>query len=382
MANVIIKNETVIRKELENEHENENREKEAIIDGKISYNPKQLEKWSGIYGIVGHHSAVHVCKYTKDSLHGKGGCYKNKFYGIDTHKCAEMSPAAAWCHEACVFCWRPMEWYSRVSMPENMVDDPDYIINETVRVRKKLLSGFGGDKKVARELFNKVYNEFPSHWAISLSGEPTIYPKIGKLIKQLKNTKGVKSVFLVSNGQEPDVLLKMKEENALPTQLYISIDASNEDMFKKINRSIYKDGWQRLMRTIKEVLPVLPTRRVLRYTLIKGINDLEQFDMEYASIYESSYADYIEIKAYMFLGQSRKRLNIENMPTFEHVKEYAKRLVNYLPSYSIIKEEKRARIVLLKRKDSPFNDIIKSSEALDSLKDKSLIPKSWCLAKS
>ncbi|MEM4296612.1 MAG: 4-demethylwyosine synthase TYW1 [Candidatus Anstonellales archaeon] len=377
MANVLIDNVNAFNVEEIDTGEVKKREEDSINNGRISYNPKQLEKWSGIYGIVGNHSAVHICKYTKDSLHGKGGCYKNKFYGIDTHKCAEMSPAAAWCHEACVFCWRPMEWYSRIKMPENMVDNPEEIINETVRVRKRLLSGFGGDKNVQKELFRNVYDSFPSHWAISLSGEPTIYPKIGQLIKILKNTEGVKSVFLVSNGQEPDVLLKMKEDNALPTQIYISIDASNEALFKKINRSLYKDGWQRLMTTIKEVLPKLPTRRVLRYTLIKGMNDMEYLDKEYAEIYEKSKADYIEIKAYMFLGQSRQRLNIENMPTFEYVKSYAERLVKIMPNYKIINEEKRARIVLLKRNDSPFNDRIKNPDALKSLKENATLPKEW-----
>lgn len=360
-----------------NEIKEEKRPEDFVINGKITYNPKQLEKWTAIYGIVGNHSAVHICKYTKDTLYGKGSCYKNKFYGIDTHKCAEMSPAAAWCQEACIFCWRPMEWYSRVKMPYNMVDDPDLIINETVKVRKKLLCGFKGNNKINKELFKKVYEEFPSHWAISLSGEPTIYPRIGELIKLLKENPKVKSVFLVSNGQEPEVFLQLKEQNALPTQLYISIDASNEEMFKKINRSIYKDGWQRLMKTIKEVLPKLPTRRVLRFTLIKGINDSKNFDKEYAEIYEKSHADYIEIKAYMYLGQSRERLKIENMPTLDDVKAYAERISKHLPSYDIINEEKRARIVLFKRKDSPFEDKIKHPEALMSLKKDAKIPEEW-----
>ena len=40
-----------------------------------------LEKAS--YEIVGNHSAVEICGWTKKSIKGsEGGCYKQKFYGI------------------------------------------------------------------------------------------------------------------------------------------------------------------------------------------------------------------------------------------------------------------------------------------------------------
>nr|AIF22033.1 tRNA-modifying enzyme [uncultured marine thaumarchaeote SAT1000_07_E02] len=35
----------------------------------------------------------------------------------------------------------------------------------------------------------------PSHYAISLSGEPTMYPKLPKLIKHLKSLEATKSIF-------------------------------------------------------------------------------------------------------------------------------------------------------------------------------------------
>ncbi|RME79770.1 MAG: 4-demethylwyosine synthase TYW1 [Methanobacteriota archaeon] len=356
--------------------ESKDRQQDAKIDGKVSFNPRQREKWEKVYGIVGHHSAVHICKWTKDSLTSATTCYKNKFYGIDTHKCAEMTPSAAWCQEACVFCWRPMEWYSRTSMEEEEVDEPAYIIDSVVEQRKKLLSGFGGNANVPRELFDNVFNSFPSHWAISLSGEPTIYPLIGKLISELRSREGVKSIFLVSNGQDSSVFLKMKKEDSLPTQLYISLDAPNEGLFKRINRSIYDDGWERLLATLR-LLPSLPTRRVIRYTLIKGLNDKEEHIEEYAKLYNIAKPDYIEVKSYMFLGQSRKRLVMENMADHDYIRAFSESLLSHLPDYEWRNEEESSRIVLLKRKDSPFKDIIRAPHPLHSLREGAEKPSEW-----
>ncbi len=350
------------------------REEESIIDGKISFNPKQLEKWKAVYGIVGHHSDVEICSWTKKALTDKGTCYKNKFYGVDTHRCTQMSPAAAWCQQACIFCWRPHEWYSRISMKKEEVDSPEYIIEESNKVRKKLITGFGGNPEVNKTLFDEAYNLFPSHWAISLSGEPTIYPLLPDMIKELRKHKEVRSIFIVSNGQEPEVFKKMAEEDALPTQLYISVDACDESMFKYVNRSIYGDGWKRLLKTLHEILPHLRTRRVIRYTLIKGVNDAEhgknkECMKRYAEIFENSKADYIEVKAYMFLGQSRERLSQENMPRHPEIVEWSKKLLEYLPNYKWHNEHAPSRIVLLKRKDSIYDDYIKGARAEESIKD-------------
>jgi tRNA wybutosine-synthesizing protein 1 len=34
------------------------------------------------YKIIGSHSAVKLCRWTKHQLRGRGGCYKHTFYGI------------------------------------------------------------------------------------------------------------------------------------------------------------------------------------------------------------------------------------------------------------------------------------------------------------
>lgn len=330
--------------------------------GKFSFSPEVIDEFlKKQYGIVGNHSAVQICGWTKRILRGKGACYKQKFYGADCASCAQMSPAAAWCSQNCIFCWRPMEWMEFRPMGAGEVDSPKEIIEGTVAAKRKLVSGLGGAEDVNEELFRRVLDSFPAHWAISLSGEPTLYPLLPELIKELKGNPEVKTVFLVTNGQEPEMLLRLKEEGALPTQLYISVDAAEPETFARVNVPVYPDGWERLNKTL-EMVAEFPCRRVLRFTVIKGVNDLEGMLPLYGEMLGKSGADFIEVKAYMHLGYSRKRLGVENMPSHEYVKELCKKLLGFLPEYEYADEDEKSRILLLKNKKSKYGNIIESVE--------------------
>jgi tRNA wybutosine-synthesizing protein 1 len=57
------------------------------------------------YTIIGSHSGVKICRWTKSALRGRGSCYKNSFYGIKSHLCMETTPSLS-CSNKCVFCWR------------------------------------------------------------------------------------------------------------------------------------------------------------------------------------------------------------------------------------------------------------------------------------
>ena len=102
---------------------------------------KLLEKQG--YRFIGEHSACKVCHYTAKSIAGKGVCYKQKFYGIQSHRCIQMTVAANFCNLDCVFCWR-----KRNNSPFGKVDDPLKLVGEAVKAQQKLLSGFGGRKSV------------------------------------------------------------------------------------------------------------------------------------------------------------------------------------------------------------------------------------------
>ncbi|MCD6590595.1 MAG: 4-demethylwyosine synthase TYW1 [Candidatus Aenigmarchaeota archaeon] len=309
---------------------------------------KQLK--NAHYGVY-NHSAVQICTWTKKSLHNEGFCYKQKFYGIDCHRCMEFSPAAVFCQQNCIFCWRPMEFMSLKDMKPEEVDDPKTIHEKLLEERKKLLSGFPGDGKTDMKKFKEAL--IPNHFAISLSGEPTIYPKLPELVKFLRNLPQTKSIFIVTNAQEPEMMQRLVDEDGLPTQLYISVNAPNEELFKKINRPAYKNAWSRFLRSLK-IYSKMKTRRLMRMTMIKGMNMGDSLIREYAKIIERANPHFIEVKAYMWIGYSRKRLKQENMPLHEEIVEYAKKLEKHT-HFKIIDEKKDSRIVLLQNQKEKIN---------------------------
>ena len=52
-----------------------------------------------------NHTAAQTCGWTANALRGEGKCYKNIYYGIESHRCIQMTPVVK-CNERCVFCWR------------------------------------------------------------------------------------------------------------------------------------------------------------------------------------------------------------------------------------------------------------------------------------
>ena len=67
---------------------------------------------------------------------------------------------------------------------------------------------------------------------------------------------------------------------------------------------------------------------------------------EYAKLINKADPDYVEVKAYMFVGSSRKRLTQENMPTFDEVKEFAKKIGDACGK-ELVNESEISRVVLL-----------------------------------
>ncbi len=295
------------------------------------------------YG-VSDHATVELCHWTKKSFKDEGQCYKHKFYGISTHRCMEFSPAGMFCENRCVYCWRPMEFYSAMKMPVEKVAPPEVIMVNLMEERNKLIMGHYGDPKSNKEKLDESL--LPSHYAISLSGEPTMYPQLPDLIKYLKSLKNTKSIFLVTNGQEPEMLERLRDENALPTQLYLSTNAPNQEIFALVNRPKYQDAWQR-WNTSLELLSELDTRTVLRFTLIKDYNSDEKLIPSYSEMINRSNVHFIEIKSYMHVGRSTNRLQYSNSLSIAEVRDFADKLSRESKTYSIMDESEISRIVVL-----------------------------------
>jgi len=295
------------------------------------------------YRIIGKQTAVKICTWTKKSLRNEGVCYKEKFYGIKAHRCCQMTPALGYCPNHCIFCWRI---YTKREEKMDEYDSVDLIIKECPEKQQKLLEGYYGYKKVNLKKLEE--SQEPMHYAISLAGEPTMYPELAELIKKLH--KNGKTTFLVTNGLFPERINELKEKNALPTQLYISLDAPNEELWGKIDRSIIKNGWEKVIKSLKLMKELKKkTRTTIRITAIKGINMIKP--KEWAEKLNIADPEFIEVKGYMFIGDSRKRMKKENMPLHEEVREFAEEICKN-SDYKIIDEQESSRVVLLMKKDN------------------------------
>ena len=295
------------------------------------------------YHRVGAHSAVKRCKWFYESLTGGRSCYKQKFYGIKSHQCIQMSPALFYCTQQCLFCWRAQNGDLQISWDELNLpewDPPEEIAQGILKAQNRVLSGYKGHPKTDPQKFREAFR--PKHVAISLTGEPTLYEPLGELIRTL-HAKGL-TTFLVSNGNLPNKLSTLTTE---PTQLYVSVCASNEALFKQVCRPQIPGAWEHL----NESLAFLQSFRcptVIRSTLVK---DLNMQDIEgYAKIVEKAEPTYIEAKAYMHVGFSSLRLGFDKMPSHKEVYEFARRLSDKT-GYKILDESPDSRVVLLSKRE-------------------------------
>jgi tRNA wybutosine-synthesizing protein 1 len=218
-----------------------------------------------------------------------------------------------------------------------VVDDPEQILNETIEAQRKLITGFKGDARCDQKKWREA-NE-PKHVACSLSGEPTLYPKLGEFF-EICHRRGM-TTFLVTNGTMPEVL---EELDPLPTQLYVSVVAPNKEVYKKLCNPLIRNGWEKLQETL-ELLPSLDTRTVIRHTLVDGWN-MDGYERQYAKLDEKANPWFIEPKGYVLVGSSRNRMTIKNMPPHEKIKKFSKKLAEET-GYELVEEKPDSRVTLL-----------------------------------
>jgi tRNA wybutosine-synthesizing protein 1 len=293
------------------------------------------------YHRVGTHSAVKRCKWFYESLTGGRSCYKQKFYGINSHQCIQMSPALFYCTQQCLFCWRAQNGdlhgsWDEMKLPE--WDPPEKILTGILKAQDRILTGYKAHPKTDPKKFREACR--PKHVAISLTGEPTLYEPLGELLRTLHAND--MTSFLVSNGTLPEKLSKLCVE---PTQLYISVCAPNEEVFKRVCRPQVPEAWARLNETLG-LLPSFSCPTVIRSTLVR---DRNMGDVDgYAKLVEKAQPTYIEAKAYMHVGFSGLRLGFDSMPRHKEIYDFALRLADKT-GYRIIDESPDSRVVLLSK---------------------------------
>jgi tRNA wybutosine-synthesizing protein 1 len=273
-------------------------------------------------------AAVKPCLWCKRALCGGEMCYKHQFYGIDSHRCVQMTPTLR-CTQRCLFCWRSFEH----EPPADEDLPPERIVDRLPDLQKRALSGYKPSYRVPPGKFGEALH--PRHVAISLAGEPTCYPHLPELV-DLLHERGY-TTFLVSNGTRPWVL-----EETHPFQTYVSLSAPDRETYERLCRPV-ADSWGRVV----ESLGILGKRRsAIRITLVRGEND--RSPELYARLIQDSGARFVEVKGYMFLGYSRKRLKKEHMPEHGEIQAFASALAGG-SDYRIRDESPASRVVLLER---------------------------------
>ncbi|MFH0832454.1 MAG: 4-demethylwyosine synthase TYW1 [Candidatus Aenigmatarchaeota archaeon] len=292
------------------------------------------------YRFIGSHSAVKICEWTRNAIRGnkkynKDGepfCYKQKFYGIASHRCLQISPSVFSCTHNCLYCWRATRFDKKFP---RKIDDPKVMVDNAIVEQKKLLQGFWGsscDKEKLREAME------PTQVAISLVGEPCLYPKLPELIDEILGRN--MTAFLVSNGTVPKMVEKLLGHQ--PSNMYITLPAPNEKVYKKTCRPLLKDGWKRIAQSLSLLKDF--DRSVIRLTLVKGLNFAKP--EEYAKIIDEASPNFVEVKSFMSVGMSRKNLPYESMPLHEEIKKFSKE-IERASGYRVKDEKSDSRVVLM-----------------------------------
>ena len=287
------------------------------------------------YAIIGQHSGVKLCHWMRQSLLYNRECYKQTFYRIQSHQCLQMTPAINHCTQTCLFCWRFQQFTEKELTNE---DDPEVILDQSIAAQRRLITGFKGDPRCDQKKWKEANQ--PNMIACSLSGEPTLYPKLGEFF-DICHKRGI-TTFLVTNGTNPKALEHL---NPLPRQLYISVVAPNKEIYNKLCSPLLSKGWENLQKTLA-LLPALTTRTVIRHTLVKGWNMQDSLIKQYAHLDKIADPLFIEPKGYVLVGYSRKRMTLANMPSHNHVKEFGTKLAEKL-GHQVLLEKPDSRVVLL-----------------------------------
>ncbi|XP_054703771.1 S-adenosyl-L-methionine-dependent tRNA 4-demethylwyosine synthase TYW1B isoform X1 [Grus americana] len=295
------------------------------------------------YKLIGSHSGVKLCRWTKSMLRGRGGCYKHTFYGIESHRCMEATPSLA-CANKCVFCWRhhtnPVGTAWRWKM-----DQPEMILQEAIENHQNMIKQFKGVSGVKADRFEEAMTA--KHCALSLVGEPIMYPEINRFVKLL-HQRSISS-FLVTNAQFPDEIRNLEPV----TQLYVSVDASTKESLKRIDRPLFKDFWQRFLDSLK-ALSEKQQRTVYRLTLVKAWNVDEL--KAYADLISLGKPDFIEVKGVTYCGESSaSSLTMANVPWHEEVVRFVQELADLIPDYEIACEHEHSNCLLIAHKKFKIN---------------------------
>lgn len=136
------------------------------------------------------------------------------------------------------------------------MDPPETLIEGFMSNHYKMVKQMRGVPGVQPHRFAEA-NQI-RHCALSLVGEPIMYPRINEFVAML-HRRHISS-YMVTNAQFPDAIRTLDPV----TQLYVSVDAATPETLKAIDRPLFPDFWQRFIDSLNALREKRHTRSVYR----------------------------------------------------------------------------------------------------------------------
>ncbi len=161
----------------------------------------------------------------------------------------DLSPDAKQCNFDCIYC------ELKGAKPVDTIQNPPLVKEVIVSVKEALLKHKDIDVIT-----------------LTANGEPTLYPYMKELVKELHNIKNNSKLLILSNG----ATVTCKEVREVLKDIDIvklSLDCVSEKCFKKIDRPIKGLHVEDIIKGIKEFRKIYNKELVLEVLVVEGIND-------------------------------------------------------------------------------------------------------------
>jgi wyosine [tRNA(Phe)-imidazoG37] synthetase (radical SAM superfamily) len=233
-------------------------------------------------------------------------------------------------------------------MTYSLSDLATSILENTQSVRQVMDQMVSNETDI-KNSFNRALH--PNHAAISLDGEPTLYPYIGEFVGIFRKKKF--TTFIVTNGTTPETLLHLHETNCLPSILYVTIPPPNIRDYTQIHRPKVKGAWDKIHQTL-DLLKDLKTRTVLRITAVNHLNIRDDLIDGYVETIDRAQPNFVDIKGFTLEGASMSisnRLETDQpgnyyFPDYLELDAFAQKITEK-SGFRIIETHEKSRDILL-----------------------------------
>jgi tRNA wybutosine-synthesizing protein 1 len=164
----------------------------------------------------------------------------------------------------------------------------------------------------------------------------------------------------------PHRLREMLEKEAIPTNLFVSVYATNPEDYVKVTKSVIPDALERVLESLSLLgeFERRGCRTVIRLTLVKGLN---MKDPEgYAELIKRFRPSFTEFKGYAWLGESRQRLPQEASPTFEELRGFERR-VDGITGYKPVMLDRVSNIIVSVRDEESWRRNLEVARVISKL---------------